>query len=155
MPGETPSQTVGPYFAIGLPWDDGPNAVAEGGIEISGHVLDGAGDPIADAMIETWQADPPVSESFRGFTRAGTDEDGRYAIRTLQAGGETPFIDVSVFGRGMLHRVVTRIYFDAAQVPDAVPAERRVTLVAQADGEDRWRFDIRLQGEGETVFFAL
>ena len=67
----------------------------------------------------------------------------------------SPFLDVSVFARGLLHRVVTRIYFDPADVPEFVPEGRRATLVAQPDGEDRWRFDIRLQGEGETVFFAL
>jgi protocatechuate 3,4-dioxygenase alpha subunit len=155
LSGETPSQTVGPYFAIGLPWDAGPNAVADGGIVIWGHVLDGAGDPVPDAMIETWQTDPPVTDGFRGFTRAGTDDDGRYEIRTLPPEGGTPFIDVSVFGRGMLHRVVTRMYFEIADVPGAVPEARRATLVAQPDGDDRWRFDIRIQGEGETVFFAL
>jgi protocatechuate 3,4-dioxygenase alpha subunit len=153
--GPTPSQTVGPYFAIGLPWDDGPSAVRAGGIEIWGHVLDGAGDPIRDALVETWQADPPADEGFRGFTRAGTDDDGRWAVRTVLPGGETPFLDVSVFGRGMLHRVVTRIYFDLSDVLDAVPEDRRATLVAQPDGEDRYRFDIRVQGEGETVFFAV
>jgi protocatechuate 3,4-dioxygenase, alpha subunit len=151
---ETPSQTVGPYFDIGLPWDDGPVAAVDG-VTVWGHVLDGAGEPVPDAMIETWQADPPVADGFRGFTRAGTDDDGRWEIRTRRPGGDTPFLDVTVLGRGMLHRVVTRIYFDAAGVPDSVPADRRDTLVALPDGDDRYRLDIRLQGEGETVFFAL
>ena len=152
--GATPSQTVGPYFAIGLPWEDGPSACADG-VAVWGHVLDGAGAPVPDAMIETWQADPPAGEGFRAFTRAATDDDGRWEIRTRRPGGETPFLDVSVFGRGMLQRVVTRIYFDPTDVPDTVAQERRATLLAQPDGEDRFRFDIRLQGEGETVFFAI
>jgi protocatechuate 3,4-dioxygenase, alpha subunit len=152
--GATPSQTVGPYFAIGLTWQDGP-VVAEEGVTIWGHVLDGAGDPLPDAVIETWQSDPPAHADFRGFARAATDDDGRWEIRTLRPGGDTPFLDVSVLGRGLLHRLVTRIYFDAANAPDFVPEDRRETLVAQPDGEDRWRFDIRLQGKNETVFFAL
>lgn len=153
-PGPTPSQTVGPYFSIGLPWEEGPSACADG-IVVRGYVLDGAGNPVPDAMIETWQVDPPAGQGFRGFTRAGTDDDGRWEIRTRRPGGDTPFIDVSLFGRGMLHRVVTRIYFDVADVPDSVPEDRRETLVARDEGDDAWRFDIRLQGEGETVFFAV
>ena len=152
--GPTPSQTVGPFFHLGLLWDEGPVAASDG-VAIWGHVLDGGGDPVPDAMIETWQADPPPGEGFRGFTRVGTDDDGRWEIRTRRPVGGTPFLDVSVFGRGMLHRVVTRIYFDAANVPASVPQDRRATLVARADGDGRFRFDIRLQGEGETVFFAV
>ena len=152
--GPTPSQTVGPYFEIGLPWDGGAVAAAEG-ITVWGHVVDGAGDPVPDALLETWQADPSPGDGFRGFTRVGTDEDGRWEIRTLLPGGQTPFLDVSVLGRGMLQRVVTRVYFDAGDVPQFVPEGRRGTLVAIPDGEDRYRFDVRLQGEGETVFFAL
>lgn len=156
--GTTPSQTVGPYFAIGLPWETGPHAVdpgADGAIRISGTVYDGAGEPITDNLIETWQSDPPVSEGFRGFARCGyEDGDGSYEIVTLKPGGDTPWIDVSVFARGMLNRVVTRIYFDAADVPDAVPAERRNTLVATpVDGG--YRFDIHVQGPTETVFFDV
>jgi protocatechuate 3,4-dioxygenase alpha subunit len=108
-------------------------------------------------MIETWQADPPASDDFRGFTRAATDDDGRWAIRTLQPGADTPFLDVSVFARGMLHRCVTRIYFaddPADPVLATVPEERRGTLLAQsADGG--YRFDIHLQGPNETVFFDV
>ena len=182
----TPSQTVGPYFAIGLPWPSGPGAVPEdapGAIVISGMVYDGAGEPVPDALIETWQADgdgrfpdmhghggPSHVPGFRGFARCGhEDGDGSYAIRTVKPGpvpgpGErmqAPHIDVSVFARGMLNRCVTRIYF--ADEPDAnatdpvlgtVPAARRETLLAQPT-DDGYRFDIRLQGPGETVFFAI
>ena len=182
----TPSQTVGPYFAIGLPWPEGPLAVPEGtpgAIRIAGVVYDGAGNPVPDSLIETWQADPEGRfadlhkyggassvPGFRGFARYGREDgEGRFEIVTVKPGpvpglGDTPqapHIDVSVFARGMLHRCVTRIYFadeQAANAADPVLArvapERRSTLLAQPDG-DGYRFDIRLQGESETVFFAV
>ena len=149
----TPSQTVGPYYSIGLPWDGGPFAVepdADGAIRIVGMVYDGAGEPVPDSLIETWQVDP--AELFARFGKE--DGDGNYEIVTLKPGGAAPWINVSVFARGLLNRVVTRIYFDEADVPDAVPAERRATLIAQpADGG--YRFDIHLQGPNETVFFDV
>jgi protocatechuate 3,4-dioxygenase, alpha subunit len=182
----TPSQTVGPYFAIGLPWDGGPSAVLDGtpgAITISGVIYDGAGDPVPDHLIETWQADPEGRfadlhghgggsqlEGFRGFARCGhEDGDGSYRIATVKPGSvpgpsgsmQAPHIDVSVFARGMLHRCVTRIYF--ADEPDAnagdsilagVPADRRHTLFAQPT-DDGYQFDIRLQGHEETVFFSV
>jgi protocatechuate 3,4-dioxygenase, alpha subunit len=182
----TPSQTVGPYFAIGLPWPEGPLAVSEGtpgAIRIGGFVYDGAGMPVPDSLIETWQADPDGHfadlhghggrselEGFRGFTRSGhEDGDGSYEILTVKPGRvptpdgllQAPHIDVTVLARGMLNRCVTRIYF--ADEPEAnaadpilarVPPDRRETLIAQpTDGG--YRFDIRLQGAGETVFFAV
>jgi protocatechuate 3,4-dioxygenase alpha subunit len=182
----TPSQTVGPFFAIGMPWDAGPHAVAEdtpGAIRIAGTVYDGAGMPVPDSMIETWQCDPDGRfadlhgygepsqlPGFRGFARfAAEDGDGRFEIVTVKPGPlsglrttvQAPHIDVSVFARGMLHRCVTRIYFAdeahanaADPVLASVPAERRSTLLAQPF-EGGYQFDIRLQGEGETVFFAV
>jgi protocatechuate 3,4-dioxygenase alpha subunit len=167
VPGTTPSQTVGPFFAIGLPWPDGPSAVAErapGAIRIHGRVLDGAGEPVPDALVETWQADPPAGEGFRGFTRCPTDAEGRWAVLTLKpgrVGDQAPHVDVSVFARGLLNRVVTRIYFadeDNAGDPvlAAIEDERdRTTLLAVPDDDRGYRFDIHLQGERETVFFAL
>jgi protocatechuate 3,4-dioxygenase alpha subunit len=182
--GTTPSQTVGPYFAIGLPWPDGPYVVEEGtpgAIWIEGCVYDGNGDPIPDALIETWQADPDGrfnhpgdprgrAGDFRGFGRAPCDDDGRYRLLTLKPGPvpgpdgttQAPHIDVSVFARGMLNRVVTRIYFaDEEQANAADPVlqtvaddARRATLIAQPT-EDGYRHDFRLQGEDETVFFAV
>ncbi len=184
--GQTPSQTVGPFFSIGLPWDAGPLAVAEGtpgSITVSGMVYDGAGEPVPDAMIETWQADgegrfadlhghggPSRLDGFRGFTRCGTEEDsGSFVIVTVKPaslpgpGGrvQAPHIAVSVFARGMLNRCVTRMYFadePAANAADpvlaSVPQERWETLMAQPT-EGAYRFDIRLQGPGETVFFAV
>jgi len=188
----TPSQTVGPYFSMQLPWPEGPYVVAAGtpgAITIYGRLLDGAGDPIPDGLIETWQADPagrfahpddprgPVPDGdkeFRGFGRSATGHDGTFKIVTLKPGAlpfgdgrtEAPHIDVSVFSRGMLDRSVTRIYFpdeaaanEADPVLQAVPAERRATLVAvpvvSPEGENLLRFDIRMQGENETVFFDL
>jgi protocatechuate 3,4-dioxygenase alpha subunit len=203
MSGLTPSQTVGPFLSIGLPWPDGPDVVDPadpGAIRIFGVVYDGAGVPVPDALIETWQADPdgyfdhpddprerataliqgppdrglrsasPAGgPAFRGFGRCPTADDGTYHIITRRPGPvpaadgapQAPHIDVSVFARGLLNRVVTRIYFpeeEAANAADpvlnSVPAERRETLIAVA-AEGGYRFDIRLQGAHETVFFAI
>ena len=189
--GLTPSQTVGPFLAIGLPWPDGPFVVPEGtpgAIEITGLLLDGAGVPIPDGLIETWQADPdgrfshpddprgapePADPPFRGFGRCPTGPDGSYRIVTLRPGPlpspdgrtEAPHLDVSVLARGMLDRVVTRIYFaDETEANESDPVlasiteeDRRPTLIAQPDPgrPGVFRLDIRLQGEGETVFFDV
>jgi protocatechuate 3,4-dioxygenase, alpha subunit len=182
----TPSQTVGPYFAIGLPYESGPFLVSPntpGAIKISGTIYDGRGEVIPDHLIEFWQPDPDghfadiygygeqsTLEGFRGFARYGVEDgDGVYSIVTVKPGrvpgpnGElqAPHIDVTLFARGMLNRVVTRIYFaDEAdanstdQVLATVPAERRNTLLAQPT-QDGYRFDIHLQGAGETVFFDI
>jgi protocatechuate 3,4-dioxygenase, alpha subunit len=182
----TPSATVGPYLAIGLTWPDGPYAVAPetpGAIWLRGTVYDSNGDPVPDAMVETWQADPdgrfahpddPRDAStwpgFRGFGRSQTVEAGEYAICTLKPGRvpdgrgglQAPHVDVSVFARGLLDRVVTRIYFGdeaAANDDDAVlhalpdDAGRR-SLIAVPSG-DGYRLDIHLRGGRETVFFAV
>lgn len=182
--GVTPSATVGPYLAIGLTWADGAWAAAEGtpgAFWIRGRVVDGAGDVVPDAMVETWQADPdggfPSPDDprgaasypgFRGYARAQTMTGG-FAVHTLKPGrvpdGEgglqAPHLDVSVFARGLLDRVVTRIYFADeadANAEDAVlhivPADRRDTLLA-APADDGYRFDIFLQGDRETVFFTV
>jgi protocatechuate 3,4-dioxygenase, alpha subunit len=164
----TPSQTVGPYLSIGLPWPDGPDVVPEGTsgrIRLYGTVYDGAGDPIPDALIETWQADPDgrFGTAFRGFGRAPTDDEGGWEIFTVKPGalgdGQAKHIDVNVFARGMLNRCVTRIYFadeDNAGDPvlSSVPDHRRDTLIARPT-DDGYRFDVHVQGEGETVFFKV
>lgn len=184
MTGITPSQTVGPFLSIGLSWPDGPFVVEESdpaAIVITGVVTDGAGAPVPDALIETWQADPAghfnhpddpreKATDFRGFGRCPTQPDGTFRIVTLKPGTvpaadgtpQAPHVDVSVFARGLLNRVVTRVYFsdeaaanDRDPVLSSVPAGRRGTLVASLAGDRTYRFDIRLQGADETVFFAI
>jgi protocatechuate 3,4-dioxygenase alpha subunit len=139
----TPSQTVGPYLAIGLPWAAGPVADPDG-VRVSGVVYDGAGEPVPDALVETWCPDPAA------FARCATDDQGRWHVVVPPA----PYLAVHVFARGLLRHLTTRICFDEAAVPDTVPADRRATLMPQASG-DEYRFDIRIQGDGETVFFDL
>jgi protocatechuate 3,4-dioxygenase alpha subunit len=182
----TPSQTVGPYFAIGVPYEGGNLIVPEntpGAIRISGTIYDGRGEIIPDHLIEFWQPDhdgrfadiygygeQSTLSGFRGFGRYGVEDgDGIYTMCTVKPGrvpgpsGElqAPHINVTLFARGMLNRVVTRIYF--ADEPDAnatdqvlgtVPAARRNTLLAQPT-QDGYSFDIHLQGPGETVFFDI
>jgi protocatechuate 3,4-dioxygenase alpha subunit len=170
QPRRTPPQTVGPFFAFALPWREGPQAAPEGtpgAIRIEGRLLDGEGAPVPDGLVETWQAGPP---GIRGFARSATDGEGRYAIVTVKpgplpgAGGvvHAPHLVVGVFARGLLKRVATRIYFpDEAALNAADPVLAavadpawRATLVAAAR-PGGYRFDIRLQGEGETVFFDV
>jgi protocatechuate 3,4-dioxygenase, alpha subunit len=187
--GPTPSQTVGPYYAIGLtrPWPEGVNAVEPyhgDAIEIYGHVIDGRGEPIPDAVIEIWQADPDGRfdhpddprgakgfEGFTGFARSGTGAEGRWAVRTLKPGrvpaadgdGEqAPHITVTVLARGLLRQLTTRIYFGdeaEANATDPVllslPEDARATLIAEPVDGRGYRFDIILQGDDETAFFAL
>jgi len=168
--GRTPSQTIGPFFEFALPWPDGPYVVAagtRGAIWLTGRLLDGQGAPVPDGLIEIWQVGPPGA---RGFGRCSTDRDGQYRFLTGKpdpmpaAGGVVyaPHAAVSVFARGLLKRVVTRIYFadeESANRADPVLSaiadpRARATLIA-ARTEDGYRFDIRLQGEGETVFFDV
>ena len=154
---------------------------SEGAFWLTGRVTDGEGAPVPDAVIETWQADPDgrydhpedprgAATGFRGFARAPTDADGRFAIHTVKpgpvpgAGGalQAPHLEMSVFARGLLNRVVTRVYFAdeaAANASDPVLADvaedRRPTLLAEPAADGGYRFDVRLQGADETVFFAV
>ena len=179
----TPSQTVGPFFEFCLHWPDGPEVVGDatpGALWLYGRVVDGEGQPIPDALIETWQADSDgrfdhaddprgAVHGFRGFGRCPTDADGHYAIRTLKPGcvpgedgrDQAPHIDVTVLSRGLLRRLVTRVYFAdevVANSSDALlerlPVDARRTLLAERTAEG-YRFDIRLQGDHETAFFDL
>ena len=185
--GLTATQTVGPYLHLALQWEDGPDAVAEttpGAFWVRGRVVDGDGVPVADGLVETWQADPdgrfehpddprgvvaPTLTGFRGFGRSCTDASGAWAIRTVKPGRvpgpdgrlQAPHLAVSVFARGLLDRVVTRLYFGdeteangADSLLSALPAEHRATLVAEPTG-DGYRFDIVLQGPGEIVTLAI
>lgn len=181
--GLTPSQTVGPFFHDSLPYEHGLRVAGHsrpGAVRLLGRVLDGHGNAIPDALVEIWQADEngelvetpgiyePVSGTgFRGFGRCPTDAAGYYEFLTVKpgpvptAGGvpQAPHIAMSVFARGMLRRVVTRVYFpdeDNSSDPllAALPEDRRATLVADPD-EDGYRFDVRTQGEQETVFLDV
>jgi protocatechuate 3,4-dioxygenase, alpha subunit len=174
--GRTGSQTVGPYLHLGLLRElIGPEVVpraSPGAIVIRGQLLDGAGAPVPDGLIETWQADPQGNydtPGFSGLARAGTVAGGSFEIVTVKPGRVTypdgrlqaPHIAVGVFARGLLKRLVTRLYFpDEATANDEDPVlgllspEERSALVAVPD-DGSLRFDIRLQGAGQTTFFAL
>lgn len=178
MPGLTPSQTVGPFFAVLLPLERGAEVVepdAAGALRLTGTVFDGDGDPVSDALLETWQADPdgryaPPGSGFTGFGRCATDERGRYEIVTVKPGSvpavggrlQAPHIALCVFARGLLKQLVTRAYF--SDEPDANAADPvlaaiedpalRSTLVGSVD-DGEIRFDIRLQGERETAFLDV
>ena len=187
-PGPTPSQTVGPFFHDALLDEDRSELISPDhpeAIRIEGTVYDGAGEPVSDAMVEIWQANqagryndpkddredlPLDPETFSGFGRSGTDAGGRFTFVTVKPGPvpgpdggmQAPHIMVSVFARGLLKRVVTRIYFPDEEEANANdPAlssiedlEFRRTLVAPDEG-DALRFDIHLQGENQTAFFEL
>jgi protocatechuate 3,4-dioxygenase alpha subunit len=165
-PGPTPWQTVGPFFHDALPYEAGGEVVGParpGAFTVSGQVLDGEGTPLPDALVELWQAD-----GFRGFGRCATDPEGRFRFRTVRPAGvptaegtpQAPHVAVSVFARGMLRRLVTRIYVPGepanATDPllDSLPAERRETLVA-GELADGYRFDVHLSGDHETVFLDV
>jgi protocatechuate 3,4-dioxygenase alpha subunit len=177
----TPFQPVGPYFHVML---DGLGRIprlarddARGDrITIAGVLRDGAGQPVADGMIEIWQADaegryhhaedprmPSADPGFWGYGRVDTDDAGSYRFETIKPGrvpGQAPHILVSVYAPGILKRCITRMYFDDDPANDAdptlqlVPAHRRHTLLATREGAG-YRFDIVLQGENETVFFDV
>jgi len=186
---QTPSQTVGPFFkpALVRAGDESlvtPKSRGER-ITIEGRILDGDATPVSDAMIELWQAnaagryDHPddsqeklIDPEFHGFGRAATDELGRFRLYTIKPGSvpgpgnllHAPHINVSIFARGLLKRLVTRIYFPGEQlnatdaVLSTVAPGRRSTLIARIENSDQpgvLRFDIVLQGENETVFFDV
>jgi len=176
----TASQTVGPFFNFGLTTNPKLGTLAHDGvpgerIRLEFRVFDGDGAPTpGDCMIEIWQADPAgryAQPEFCGFGRLETNLNGSCTFQTVKPGRvagpdgrwQAPHINVIVFARGLLKHLHTRVYFAAepANAEDPVLAlvseERRATLLAQP-GEgapNAWRFDIRLQGEGETVFFDV
>lgn len=164
----TPGQTVGPFFHDALPYDGDSELVprgAPGAVRLHGTVYDGAGTPVPDALLELWQADASgrvVQQAgslrrdgwtFTGFGRSATDRDGHYTFTTLVPGEPAPFFAIAVLARGLLHRLFTRAYLPGRSDAflDGLDAERRATLVAAAE-PDGFRFDVRLQGEDETVF---
>ena len=171
----TPSQTIGPFFAFGLLWPRSNEVVSEqtiGTFRISGRLLDGDGAPVSDGLIETWQIGPRwAPRPFTGFGRCATDPAGRFTFVTCKpdavpnADGveQAPHLAVSVFARGLLRRAVTRIYFPDEELANRfdpvlsaiVDAAARSTLIASRAEGGGYNFDIRLQGEHETVFFDV
>jgi len=153
--GPTPSQTVGPFFGFAMPFPDDTRAVSGDGVRIEGQLLDGAGEPVPDGLIEVWQGEQ--------FARCRTDPEGvfHFVVSKPPANGShAPHLELYVFARGLLRQLATRLYFpdeEAANAADPaleLAGDRRATLVARDEG-GILRFDIRLQGEGETVFFEL
>ncbi|HVD02082.1 MAG TPA: protocatechuate 3,4-dioxygenase subunit alpha [Candidatus Dormibacteraeota bacterium] len=154
----TPSQTVGPFFGFALPFPGDAEAVAAGpgSVRVEGQVLDGEGKPVADAILELWEGEQ--------FARCRTDAEGAFHFLALQPAaraGQAPHFELTVFARGLLRQLATRIYLpdeeDANRADpalEAVPADRRETLIARRSG-GVLLFDVRLQGDRETVFFAL
>jgi protocatechuate 3,4-dioxygenase alpha subunit len=186
----TPSQTVGPFFHLGLDRPEWADLAPEGAkgerIVVEGRITDGDGAPVADAFLELWQANAagrythpdddrgeiPLDPRFRGFGRACTDADGRFRFTTIRPGPvpgrgnalQAPHIEVALFARGLLKQLYTRIYFadepanDADPVLSAIedPAVRRTVIARPSGGSPpAYRFDIRLQGDGETAFFEF
>jgi protocatechuate 3,4-dioxygenase, alpha subunit len=187
----TGSQTVGPFFSLGMLYAEAQRNVltnpetAGEHIRIEGRVLDGDGAPVPDAVVEIWQANAhgrynhpadqsaaPLDANFTGFGRSGTDENGQYWFETVKPGRvafnnqlqQAPHISVTVFARGLLNHLVTRLYFADEQsnsedmTLSCVPEERRATLLAQRvdqEGNPLYHFDIILQGANETAFFNL
>ncbi|THG31669.1 protocatechuate 3,4-dioxygenase subunit alpha [Naasia lichenicola] len=177
---QTASQTIGPFYGFALPYPGGPELLpphAHGTVRLHGTVYDGNGAVVPDALIELWQTDaagviPTALGSlhrdgytFTGFGRAAVDGWGHFTFTTVRpaatAEGDAAFAVIAVFARGLLHHLYTRAYFVDADADAAAPAdalldrvgpERARTLLALADGPDSYRFDIRLQGEDETVF---
>lgn len=155
----TPGQTVGPFFGFALPYDGGPLLVPADhpdAVVLHGRVLDGAGEPVPDALLELWQAGPDghASDDPAWFGRAATDAAGRYGFTTLTTGA--PFFALTVLARGLTDRLFTRAYLpDHADDPflAGLDPRRRRTLLATRDDRG-WHFDVRLQGEAETVFLT-
>ena len=174
----TPSQTVGPFFGVGLPFAKGEQIVAQGSagmFRIEGQVVDGLGEPVPDALVEIWQPDERgryrtvPDNGVTGYGRARTDAEGAFNVMTTKPGAtpapdgraQAPHLNVTVFARGLLRHLVTRMYFpdetDANAtdpVLNLVEPARRETLIAKNCG-GVLHFDVRLQGERETVFFAI
>ena len=152
----TSSQTIGPFWHL-LGEGGYPDLTALGAtgprIEITGRVLDGDGAPVSDACIELWQATPPASPSFLGWGRCATDPQGAYRFVTLAPDAAAPYLAIAVFARGLLRPLWTRVYLAEVADPllEALSPARRATLLARHE-PPVWRWDIRLQGDGETVF---
>lgn len=173
MAERTPSQTIGPFFHEALRWRDGGKVAFAGqsrGIVLTGRILDGAGEPVGDALVETWQRSPegeyPAAAKDaanpQGFGRVETAKDGTFRIETAMPAGNAPSIDVAIFARGLLKPLRTRVYLAPEEKVRSDPllktlaaSPRLKTLVATPAGDAQYHWEVRLQGEGETVFFAF
>lgn len=173
MPQTTASQTIGPYWHLieDPSWADLTRFGAVGEkIILTGTIRDGDGAPCPGSCVEIWQADPPSSDTFPGFGRANTDANGTFRFVTIRPGplpgrGNTlqaPHIAIQIFARGLMTGLVTRAYFAGEALNGTDPlltsiddAATRATLVAAAEEDAVWRLDIRLQGEGETLFLDV
>lgn len=178
MPEPTPGQTIGPFFHYALPYPGGSELVppaTPGAVRLHGTVYDGAGAPVPDALLEIRQADatgrvPLVEGSlvrdgrFTGWGRAATDPAGRYAFTTVEPGpvgaGGAAFFAVVVFARGLLNRLFTRAYVPSPATESdpflrRLTPELRETLIAVREDDGSLRFDVHLQGDGETVFLSF
>jgi protocatechuate 3,4-dioxygenase, alpha subunit len=169
----TANQTIGPFWHLieDPTWADLTRFGAKGErIFLTGTVFDGAGSPVADAAIEIWQTSPEASDIFPAFGRCRTDKNGSFRFTTLKPGpvaglGNTlqaPHLAISFFARGLLKAVTTRLYFEHETLNETDPVlsliedeKRRRTLIARKVAQDTWQLDIRLQGEGETVFMEI
>jgi protocatechuate 3,4-dioxygenase, alpha subunit len=169
----TANQTIGPYWHLieDPTWSDLTRFGAEGDkIVLTGTVSDGAGGVVADAAIEIWQSSPAASDSFPAFGRCRTDATGSFRFITLKPGpvaglGNTeqaPHVAVSIFARGLLKALTTRLYFQHESLNDTDPIlsliddeARRRTLIARKVSSDTWQLDIKLQGDNETVFMEI
>jgi protocatechuate 3,4-dioxygenase, alpha subunit len=158
----TPSQTVGPYFSLGLLEPPASELVPDG-LRITGRVFDGVGEPVPDAMVEIWQADEHgrYRDDF-GWGRSRCDEEGRYSFVTCKPGpveDQAPHVSMMVFARGLLKPVLTRMYFpdeeDANARDGVLSALEDASMLVARSTADGLEFDIRLQGDRETVFFAV
>jgi protocatechuate 3,4-dioxygenase alpha subunit len=173
MPAATSSQTIGPYWHLieEKDWADLTRFGAEGEkMRLIGTITDGDGQPVTDACVELWQADPPAKDGFIGWGRCGTDAEGNFHFVTVKPGPvagrgnqiQAPHFAITLLARGLLKALLTRAYFEgeARNETDPVLASiedprRRATLVSKRVDADTWRLDIRLQGEGETVFLDV
>jgi protocatechuate 3,4-dioxygenase alpha subunit len=178
------SQTIGPYLRIGLEWmqieDVAPPGIAGQRVRIDGRILDGDGKPVNDSAVELWQAnshgkyaspedgqDKPLEAAFRGYGRSLTDDAGVFRFRTIKPGRvagpegklQAPHLVITIFMRGLLKQLLTRMYFPDEPtnaddpVLNLVPPERRATLIAKKTAEGTLEWNVILQGKNETVFF--
>jgi protocatechuate 3,4-dioxygenase alpha subunit len=177
MPSATASQTIGPFWHLieHREWADLTRFGVTGPrITLSGFVKDGDGNPVTDAAVELWQADPPADDNFPGFGRSRTDERGEFRFTTVKPGPvpgrgnarQAPHFAIALHARGLLKPLITRAYFAGEPLNETDPLlssiedpKRRATMISEPEGDNRWRIDIRLQHsagpETETVFLDV